>query len=134
MPRSLSGWRLGLDLVASAVVASSLALAETPSPPGLVVVQMTSDRFAPATIQVTTGSTVVWRNGSNATHTVTADPSLAADASHVHLPAGVLPFNSGRIGPGHEYSHRFDVPGRYGYVCLPHEDRGMRGTVLVIAP
>lgn len=32
---------------------------------------------------------------------------------------------------GFTYSHSFDVPGRYEYVCTPHEALGMTGTILV---
>ena len=32
---------------------------------------------------------------------------------------------------GGTYEHAFDVPGRYDYVCIPHDDLGMMGTVHV---
>ncbi|PSP76960.1 hypothetical protein BRC81_11495 [Halobacteriales archaeon QS_1_68_20] len=34
-------------------------------------------------------------------------------------------------GAGYEYEHVFEVAGTYRYVCLPHEDVGMTGTVHV---
>jgi plastocyanin len=32
---------------------------------------------------------------------------------------------------GETFEVTFEVPGTYRYVCLPHEDHGMRGTVVV---
>jgi len=29
------------------------------------------------------------------------------------------------------FSHTFDVPGTYSYVCIPHETSSMVGTVIV---
>jgi hypothetical protein len=44
------------------------------------------------------------------------------------------PFHSGDIAPGSRFSHTFDVPGIYYYVCLPHEEMGMVGIVVVRSP
>ncbi|MBP1987017.1 plastocyanin/azurin family copper-binding protein [Halolamina salifodinae] len=33
---------------------------------------------------------------------------------------------------GHEYSHTFEVPGTYDYVCTPHESAGMTGSIEVV--
>lgn len=49
------------------------------------------------------------------------------------LPVGAKRFNSGRISPGHAYTHKFAVPGIYHYVCSYHEADGMIGTVIVAA-
>ncbi|WP_435155095.1 plastocyanin/azurin family copper-binding protein [Haladaptatus sp. DFWS20] len=32
---------------------------------------------------------------------------------------------------GYEYSHTFDVPGRYEFYCVPHETVGEKGTIIV---
>lgn len=96
-----------------------------------VVVQMTNTlRFVPDTLRVRTGQTVVWRNGSDILHTVTADPERAAVAANVRLPAGAAPFDSGDLEPGQSFAHQFDVAGEYRYVCLPHERAGMVGVVV----
>lgn len=102
-------------------------------PDGLAAtVDMTDDlRFTPSTVTVQVGATVTWRNTSQVMHTVTADPNLANDPSHVQLPQGAEAFNSGNIGPGDSYSRTFDVAGTYTYFCIPHEGQGMIGTVIV---
>lgn len=106
-------------------------------------VGMSSARFRPGTIAVAPGTTIVWRNTSGVAHTVTAVASA--------LPAGAAFFASGgfddepsardawlqrsggAIEPGETYRHRFDEPGAYRYVCIPHEQSGMVGTVRVTA-
>lgn len=96
------------------------------------VVEMTEGPdFAPNQVTIHVGDTVVWRNASRFSHTVTFDPSHAEEASAVSLPPGVEPFDSGRILPGASYWHRFTVPGTYYYVCVPHEEFGMVGVITV---
>lgn len=98
------------------------------------VVEMTSDpAFAPATVTVESGQVVEWRNVSLFTHTATFDPTLADDPAHVEQPDGAEPFHSGEVPPGEIARRRFDMPGTYRYVCLPHEGFGMRGAVIVRA-
>jgi plastocyanin len=95
-------------------------------------VRMTSQgRFEPAQITIRAGETVQWRNDSSHPHTVTADPGRAANPAHVVLPDGAEPFDSGEIAPGATFTHTFDVPGTYIYVCSPHEEDGMMGIVVV---
>ena len=89
--------------------------------------------FDPKEITIPVGGTVEWKNTAFFGHTVTFDPAKAEDPSHVRLPAGVAPFDSGKLGGGKTWSHTFTVPGRYQYVCLPHEDHGMIGVVNVVA-
>lgn len=97
-----------------------------------VVVQTTNQlTFQPSSVTIQTGQTVLWENLSQLTHTVTADESLAADPTNVRLPDDAQPFHSGRIEPGQSFEHRFTEPGMYRYVCLPHEEEGMIGTVIV---
>jgi plastocyanin len=96
------------------------------------IVHMTNGRtFVPAEVTITAGQGVVWINGSNLVHTVTADPSWAQNAKNVQLPPGAQPFNSGGIAPGGTFRHVFEEPGTYRYFCIPHEDEGMVGTVIV---
>jgi plastocyanin len=66
-------------------------------------------------------------------HTVTADPRLAPDPSHVMLPAGAEPFNSGSIKHGQVYRRTFTVAGDYHYFCIPHHGQGMMGMLRVRA-
>lgn len=88
-------------------------------------------QFAPDTVRIRVGETVRWTNGSDLAHTVTADPSKAANASNVALPQGASTFDSGMMEPGAVFEHTFDTAGTYQYVCVPHEAAGMIGWVVV---
>jgi plastocyanin len=97
-----------------------------------VTVQATDAlRFTPSEVRVQIGDTVRWENQSTVVHTVTADPDRAADAANVELPDGAAPFDSGFVDPGDSFTHTFDTPGTYRYVCIPHEGVGMIGTIVV---
>lgn len=96
------------------------------------VVEMTNDlTFAPETVTVQAGETVLWRNTSDLMHTVTADPEAATDPSHVNIPEGGEPFNSGNLQPGQTFRHTFETAGRWQYFCIPHEAAGMIAEVIV---
>jgi plastocyanin len=70
--------------------------------------------YAPATLQIEPGTTVVWRNQDQVDHTVTA-----ANRS----------FDSGLIRPGASWQRTFTTPGTFSYYCTPHPF--MRGTITV---
>lgn len=117
-------------------VAAVFSAAPAPAQEGdqpVAVVDMTFGlKFQPAEVRVRAGQTVEWRNKGFFEHTVTFDPSKAADPAHVSLPAGVAPFDSGKIGANGSWKHTFTTPGTYRYVCEPHEGHGMMGTVVVL--
>jgi plastocyanin len=92
-------------------------------------IEMSGFHFDPGTARVKTGETVEWRNKSFFAHSVSADP--VRFPNDVSLPAGAAPFDSGRIAAGEVYRHTFTTPGTYKYVCTPHIDLGMVGTVIV---
>ncbi|HEX6804677.1 MAG TPA: copper-containing nitrite reductase [Terriglobales bacterium] len=98
------------------------------------LVGMSDMGFLPPTIVVNAGETVVWRNSSEVTHNVVADPGRAVYAIDVKLPSGVNPFGSRLLQPGQAFSHTFSVPGIYRYVCTLHETSGMKGVVIVKGP
>jgi copper-containing nitrite reductase len=98
------------------------------------VVGMSEMGFLPRTMEINAGETVVWRNSSEVTHNVVADPGRAVYAIDVKLPSGVSPFGSGFLQPGQSFSHTFTVPGIYRYVCTLHETSGMKGVVIVKGP
>jgi plastocyanin len=92
-----------LALALSLVAASPAAAAER-------FVDVTADfAFLPKSLQVDPGDTVTW-TFSAAGHTTTANRGQAES------------WNSGpETNPaGTRFSHTFDTPGRYGYICIPH--------------
>lgn len=95
------------------------------------VVGMSEMGFLPRTIVINAGETVVWKNSSEVTHNVVADPGRAVYAIDVKLPSGVSPFGSGYLQPGQSFTHTFNVPGVYRYVCTLHETSGMKGVIIV---
>ena len=104
-------------------------------------VGMRATAFAPATITVKTGTTVVWRNTSARGHTVTAYQSALPDGAAFFASGGYESTSAareawhddsgGRIETSETFRHTFEIPGEYGYVCIPHETSSMVGTVVV---
>lgn len=92
--------------------------------------------FEPEALTVAVSESVTWGFAS-AGHNVCC---RQADNDEVRLPADAEGFAS--YGPaepadatfvprGETYEYTFDVAGRYDYVCIPHDDLGMTGTVHV---
>lgn len=91
-------------------------------------------RFDPETVEVDVGDTVRWTFESPG-HNVTSKPGAS---EKVRNPEGAEPFASYEgdqhyavVPEGSTYEHAFTVPGEYVYVCEPHADQGMVGTVVV---
>lgn len=104
-------------------------------------VGMLATAYRPQEITVSVGETVVWENTSTRGHTVTAYENAIPDEAEYFASGGYDSEEAareawpgdfgGRLETGDRYSHTFAVPGRYEYVCLPHETGGMVGTVVV---
>src|SRR5690242_8915247 len=58
-------------------------------------VDIMGHQFSPREVTIRAGESVLWRNSSSETHTVTADPSKAMNRDDVSLPPGAKPFHSG---------------------------------------
>lgn len=99
--------------------------------PAVVVTMNDDNEFVPVTVEVHVGDTVLWKNTASMSHTVTADPKRAKDPKHVVLPEGASTFDSGKLKAGMTFKYTFSIPGRYTYVCVPHEKEGMIGHVVV---
>ncbi|MFB6183026.1 MAG: plastocyanin/azurin family copper-binding protein [Haloarculaceae archaeon] len=104
-------------------------------------VGMSSRRFHPAEVTVTSGTTVVWKNTSSHAHTVTAYQDSLPDGAQFFSTGdfdgeeaarnGWFNGANGALYSGDTYQHTFEVPGKYPYFCIPHEASGMVGTVVV---
>lgn len=95
-------------------------------------------RFAPATITVRAGDTVTWVSEGDDAHTVTAYRESVAEGTSYFSSGGFETEDEARdqvadalIPPGGSYEVTFDEPGTYEYFCIPHEDEGMKGTIVV---
>jgi plastocyanin len=74
--------------------------------------------FVPASRQIAVGDSVTW-TFSQGDHTTTAVDGQAEQ------------WDSGLRPPGTTFRREFTKPGRYQFVCLPHEGFGMRGVIQV---
>lgn len=92
--------------------------------------------FEPRTITISPGDTVTWGFATGG-HNVCCDP---ADHDEATIPSDATAFASYGanddpsatfVPRGGTYEHRFYTPGEYHYVCIPHADRGMTGTIIV---
>jgi hypothetical protein len=99
---------------------TSIIIRDTPAPfptstppsadqPGVSIVDFS---YFPATLRITAGQSVMWRNDGNEEHDVTGDD-----------------WHSGLLDPTYTYRLTFGVPGTYSYRCSIHLD--MTGTVVV---
>ncbi len=113
-------WRhRAMRSVVLAVLAAALLAAATPSwakEGRKVSVSIKSLKYAPATVQVEPGDTVIWTNDDDRGHTVVAEEGA---------------FRSGEIAAGKTFRHTFGEPGKFKYHC-DHHPR-MKGTVIVKA-
>lgn len=100
--------------------------------PAAVVNMTDSFKFDPEKVTIEAGQSVKWVNEpSTVLHTVTADPDKARSSDSVRLPEGAETFDSGEMQAGDVFTHKFKVPGRYKYFCIPHEQAGMIAEVEV---
>lgn len=81
---------------------------------GTVEIRVVNFGFEPAEVAVAVGTTVVWRNDSPTTHTVTAKEGA---------------FDSGLLQSGERFAVELTRPGVFAYWCTLHPE--MVGTVIV---
>ncbi|MFC6988266.1 plastocyanin/azurin family copper-binding protein [Haloplanus sp. GCM10025708] len=103
-------------------------------------VGMTATAFRPATFTVAVGDDVVWYNNSVRAHSVTAYEKSLSDGADFFC-TGDFDTEAaareawdgmrGAIDSGETYRHTFEVPGTYDYFCIPHEQGGMVGQIVV---
>jgi plastocyanin len=86
----------------------------TPSPANTVLMQGMA--FSPATITVSVGTTVTWKNQDSYAHTSTSDSGI---------------WDTGNIAGGASATTTFNAAGTYPYHCTFHVSMGMKGTVIV---
>jgi plastocyanin len=71
--------------------------------------------FQPTTLNITVGTTVTWRNTTQAQHTATSNDGTT--------------FNSGTINPGSSFNFTFKNKGTFAYHCNFHPF--MKATIIV---
>ena len=90
----------------------------SPAPPNAPAntVLMSGMAFSPATITVSVGTTVTWKNNDGIAHTSTSATGV---------------WNTGNIPAGGSSVTTFRTAGTFPYVCTYHAAMGMKGTVIV---
>lgn len=104
-------------------------------------VGMTAEAFVEAEYTVSPGETVVWRNNSTRTHSVTAYEAALPEGASFFATGGYddeqaardawWSERGGALENGEEFSVTFEEPGQYDYFCIPHEEAAMLGTIYV---
>ncbi|WP_408958969.1 plastocyanin/azurin family copper-binding protein [Natrinema sp. 74] len=102
---------------------------------------MNRTEFLPDSYEISVGDTVVWKNTSEADHTITAYNELIPDDAAYFASGGfetqAAAYDAwrnerdGGLGPRQTYEHTFEVPGTYKYFCIPHERANMTGEIVV---
>ncbi len=102
---------------------------------------MSRNAFIPREYEASVGDTVVWKNTSEADHTVTAlESSIPEDAEYFAsggyddedtARAAWHEYFGGRIATRETFEHTFEVAGTYEYICEPHVYGDMIGTIVV---
>ena len=107
------------EFIAIALVSAFILLASctTSNDPSLNEVFIKDMAFTPASLTVSTGTTIKWTNKDGVAHTVTSDV------------AGQ--FDSGSISTNGVYSHTFSTVGTFNYHCTPHPS--MKAKIIVVA-
>lgn len=103
-------------------------------------VGMTAVAFTPDELTVSAGETIVWENTSSRAHTVTAYENSVPTEADFFASGGFEDEATAREGwknldgaitSGETFSYTFEVPGTFDYFCIPHEQAGMMGRVVV---
>ncbi len=126
-------------LQAGGLALAGLAVPRPSRAAGVVEIQMRSDLlgaevwFDPVGVLVQPGQTVRWTVVENV-HTTTAYHP-GNDAHSLRIPEGAAPWDSGfLVKKGDRFEVTLSVEGVYDYYCLPHEQAGMVGRIVVGRP
>ena len=88
---------------------------DMPAGPGENEVWMQNTSFVPATLTISTGTTVTWINKDNIAHTTTSNDGN---------------WDSGTMNNGDTFSHTFNNTGTFDYICTIHPNV-MTGQIIV---
>ncbi|MBI3659989.1 hypothetical protein HY230_05900 [Candidatus Acetothermia bacterium] len=128
-------------LVAAVIGATAVGLMQSGPAPDrqpapvipVYVVEMRDNYFDPPGLFLQLGDSVTWvlsETAGNSGHSATAyHPSQDKE---LRIPEAAQPFNSDVFKKlGNRFTFKFTVSGVYDYFCIPHEDVGMVGRIIV---
>src|SRR5215210_5057840 len=126
-----------MRLWAVIVVAGPLLLASC-SKNSDAVTMNGAHRFTPDEITVKVGEPVTFTNEGGEAHTVTAYGDRIPEGAEYFSSGGLASESQARdniaealITEGDSYEVTLETPGTYEYFCIPHEQQGMKGTIVV---
>lgn len=112
------------------------SMGQAQSAPQAYVVEMKDFFYDPIGLYLKGGDTVIWleaREQVKTRHTATA--YHPAFDKKLRIPESAQPWNSGFFEQvGQTWSYTFNDVGIHDYFCIPHEDSGMVGRLLVEEP
>jgi plastocyanin len=117
MPADCPVARCGRGSLAAAVALPELTAAGeavSAAAASPATVKIDNFAFAPATLTITAGTTVTWKNEDDSPHRI-------GDKNGT--------FKSAALDTDDTFSHTFTVPGEYAYICTIHPY--MAGTIIV---
>lgn len=106
---------VGAEDEATGALSAADAAGFPPIVPNVVEATILDGAFDPGRTTIAPGTTVVWSNTDDKTHSVVSDDGSFA--------------GSGPLGPTSTFSHTFERPGDYAYHCRFHPE--MTGSLLV---
>jgi plastocyanin len=104
----------------------------------VVEIYMKSDQigtkvcFDPIGVYIERGQTVPWIVSENV-HTTSAYHPRNSNHS-LRIPSNATPWDSGFLSPGEHFESKLMIQGVYDYYCMPHEEAGMVGRIIVSEP
>ena len=112
------------------LMTAALIVFATPAMAKEYTVKMVSDPgedkpyyFNPANLTIQPGDTVTFINAQDDTHNVMVDGAPQAMKDMIMSP--MLEVEDDK------WSYKFTVPGTYSFHCHPHQELGMKGTIIV---
>jgi plastocyanin len=134
--RKIPSYLAGLTIVSLAMVVATtvgLHLASAGASTTPIEIKMLDNpaTFQPSALTIKVGDTVEWKNIGSSVHHASTDSSSAINPADVSRPSNAKPFDSGFLQPGQNFTYTFTVPGKYKYICAPHETSGMSGEITV---
>lgn len=110
------------------LLTTALMLAATPAfAKDYTIKEVTSEDgkyyFSPKTLTIQPGDTVVFENAQDDAHDVMFNSVPKSVEGVIMSPT--------MEKKGEKFSYTFNVPGSYQFHCHPHEDLGMKGTLIV---
>lgn len=127
--------RTALLLVALALTGACSDEAPTET---ATVAMVEGQRFDPSPLRVAPGTTVTFVNESAESHTVTAYDGVIPHEAQYFASGGFLSEEEARdnladgiVGQEETYEVTFGSAGTYEFFCIPHEQQGMKGAVVV---